>query len=103
MSHGWFRLAPFRWSNSEAILQRAELIGDQSVDLEISLRKGILRIAGAKATDDLLPILSRMFQLHLDIAPFLALARQSPTHGWVGQSGFGRLLCGSTLFEDVVK
>ena len=27
----------------------------------------------------------------------------SPTHAWVESSGFGRLLCSATLFEDVVK
>ena len=31
------------------------------------------------------------------------MARQSPAHMWVVEARFGRLLCGSTLFEDVVK
>jgi len=47
--------------------------------------------------------LMRMFQLNVDTSEFLALARQSPTHTWVVKAKFGRLLCGSTLFEDVVK
>jgi len=44
-----------------------------------------------------------MFQLNVDTAGFVAAARSSPDHAWVERAGFGRLLCGSTLFEDVVK
>jgi 3-methyladenine DNA glycosylase/8-oxoguanine DNA glycosylase len=44
-----------------------------------------------------------MFQLDVDTGDFVALSRNSPTHTWVESSGFGRLLCGATLFEDVVK
>ncbi|HYS56306.1 MAG TPA: hypothetical protein VER58_21315 [Thermoanaerobaculia bacterium] len=47
--------------------------------------------------------MTRMFQLHLDMAEFVAVARASTDHAWVESAGFGRLLCGSTLFEDVVK
>src|SRR6185503_1742814 len=47
--------------------------------------------------------LTRMFQLNVDTSEFIALTRASPAHVWVERSGFGRLLCGSTLFEDVVK
>ncbi len=44
-----------------------------------------------------------MFQLHLDLAEFHALTRGSAAHAWVEPAGFGRLLCGSTLWEDAVK
>lgn len=44
-----------------------------------------------------------MFQLDVDTAEFVELTRSSPAHSWVELSGFGRLLCGSTLFEDIVK
>jgi len=44
-----------------------------------------------------------MFQLGVDTSEFVNLSRNSPTHAWVESSGFGRLLCGATLFEDVVK
>ena len=47
--------------------------------------------------------LTRMFQLHVDVSEFFLIARESPSHEWVVSAGFGRLLCGSTLFEDVVK
>ncbi|HEU4523177.1 MAG TPA: endonuclease III domain-containing protein, partial [Thermoanaerobaculia bacterium] len=38
-----------------------------------------------------------------DTSEFVRLAGSSPAHAWVGDAGFGRLLCGSTLFEDIVK
>jgi 3-methyladenine DNA glycosylase/8-oxoguanine DNA glycosylase len=44
-----------------------------------------------------------MFQLDVNIDEFVELSIDSPTHTWVEKSGFGRLLCGATLFEDVVK
>ena len=47
--------------------------------------------------------LTRMFQLNVSIDDFAAMARESPDHQWVIKAGFGRLLCGSTLFEDIVK
>jgi 3-methyladenine DNA glycosylase/8-oxoguanine DNA glycosylase len=54
-------------------------------------------------TPELRAKLARMFQLDVDLGEFLALARSSASHAWVERYGFGRLLCGSTLFEDVVK
>jgi 3-methyladenine DNA glycosylase/8-oxoguanine DNA glycosylase len=44
-----------------------------------------------------------MLQLGVDTSEFVELSRASGTHAWVEESGFGRLLCGATLFEDVVK
>jgi 3-methyladenine DNA glycosylase/8-oxoguanine DNA glycosylase len=44
-----------------------------------------------------------MFQLELDLGQFHELARQSAPHEWVVEAKFGRLLCGSTLWEDAVK
>ncbi|MGZ7078177.1 MAG: DNA-3-methyladenine glycosylase family protein [Thermoanaerobaculia bacterium] len=62
-----------------------------------------LRVAGAAQRELLIPRLTRMFQLNVDTSDFLALAAESPSHTWVVEAKFGRLLCGSTLFEDVVK
>ena len=105
-SHGWYLLAPFRWSRREAVLRRAEAFGQHVTDLEISFdrRRRVLVVKGAEAAGDALePRLRRMFQLDVDTAEFVARARDFPSHAWVAKSGFGRLLCGSTLFEDVVK
>jgi 3-methyladenine DNA glycosylase/8-oxoguanine DNA glycosylase len=47
--------------------------------------------------------LRRMFQLDVDITGFLEMSRGSEEHDWVSGAGFGRLLCGSTVWEDAVK
>ena len=44
-----------------------------------------------------------MFQLNIDTSEFIALAMQSEHHRWVAEVDFGRLLCSSRLFEDIVK
>jgi 3-methyladenine DNA glycosylase/8-oxoguanine DNA glycosylase len=103
VSHGWYLLAPFRWSREELVLRRPEILGGKAVDLEISYAPGALTVRGAPMTPELRAKLTRMFQLHLELGDFFAMARGSEAHAWVESAGFGRLLCGSTLFEDVVK
>jgi 3-methyladenine DNA glycosylase/8-oxoguanine DNA glycosylase len=85
------------------VLRRAELMNGKSVDLEITHDKGALHVGGASIDDELRAKLTRMFQLHLDLTEFAVLARESEVHAWVVKAGFGRLLCGSTLFEDAAK
>jgi len=84
-------------------LHRPEILGGKAVDLVITFDGDSLRVEGADASDELSRKLRRMFQLGIDTSEFVGLTRNSPTHAWVESSGFGRLLCGSTLFEDVVK
>ena len=103
VSHGWYLLAPFRWSRDERVLRRPEVLGGKAVDLEIAHEHDALVVRGAPMTPELRAKLTRMFQLDLDLVDFVAIARVSETHAWVESAGFGRLLCGSTLFEDVVK
>jgi len=103
MSHGWYLLAPMRYSARDQVLRRAEVIGGKAVELTIAYENDALRIDGARDSAELRAKMTRMFQLDVDTSEFVRLTRTSPAHGWVERSGFGRLLCGSTLFEDVVK
>ncbi|HEX2060985.1 MAG TPA: DNA 3-methyladenine glycosylase 2 [Thermoanaerobaculia bacterium] len=100
-SHGWYRLAPFRWSGG--VLRRKEALPEGVVDLAISFADGKLRVRGARASAELERRIRRMFQLDVDTSEFVALARKSERHAWVEEAGFGRLLCGATLWEDAVK
>ena len=127
-SHGWYLLAPFRWSPREKVLRRAEVVGGKAVDLTMSFSDGrtspsaprgveprvprggadedvrpSIVVSGVRDSAELRAKLTRMFQLHVDTSGFVTLTRNSPSHEWVARSGFGRLLCGSTLFEDIVK
>ena len=103
MSHGWYLLAPMRYSARDQVLRRADVIGGKAVELSITHVDGALHVDGARDCAELRTKMTRMFQLDVDTSEFVALTRNSPAHAWVEHSGFGRLLCGATLFEDVVK
>jgi HhH-GPD superfamily base excision DNA repair protein len=100
-SHGWYRLAPFRWDGW--VLRRKEALPEGIVELEITQRGNTLHVLGARDSEELRKRLSRMFQLHLDLTEFVAMTRASEAHAWVEPAGFGRLLCGTTVWEDAVK
>ena len=100
-SHGWYRLAPFRWDGT--VLRRMEVLDGEVLELAISAARGSLHIEGAADSDELRRRATRMFQLDVDIAEFVALTRESSTHRWVEAAGFGRLLCAPTLWEDIIK
>ena len=106
-SHGWYQLAPFRWAPDSSVLYRPETVAAQSLDLEIRSERGGLTVRGgpksAAGKALLKKRLTRMFQLDVDVADFHKLAAESSAHEWVIDAGFGRLLCGSTAFEDAVK
>jgi 3-methyladenine DNA glycosylase/8-oxoguanine DNA glycosylase len=102
-SHGWYRLAPFLWSAEEGVLRRKEALAEGVVELIIEQRGGRLYVGGAAPGEELTRRITRMFQLDVDTSEFVALARGSERHAWVAEVGFGRLLCGSTVWEDAVK
>ena len=83
------------------MLERAEELPDGTVvDLAIRESRGKLHVSPANVPPERI---DRMLQLHLDTSEFVALCRNSDPHRWVEDAGFGRLLCGTTLFEDIVK
>lgn len=101
-SHGWYRLAPFRWNDKSATLRRAEASGDDdAVDLTIRCSRRSISVEGGDAVDA--SRIRRMLQLDLDLGPFHEMCARAETHRSVAETRFGRLLCGTTMFEDVVK
>jgi 3-methyladenine DNA glycosylase/8-oxoguanine DNA glycosylase len=109
VSHGWYLLAPFRWKRSEQRLDRPETIAPgRTVDLAITGSASELRVAirGRTSVAERALIARRMrrvFQLDVPLEEFHALCARSSSHQAIAGSGFGRLLCGSTPFEDIVK
>jgi 3-methyladenine DNA glycosylase/8-oxoguanine DNA glycosylase len=102
-SHGWYLLAPVRWDRKAKILRRPEAIGATVFVLEIRSRRGAIVVTGAPDSEELRRRVTRMFQLELDTTEFFTIASSSAVHRWVVEAKFGRLLCSSTLFEDIVK
>jgi 3-methyladenine DNA glycosylase/8-oxoguanine DNA glycosylase len=85
------------------VLRRKEALPEGIVDLAISVRRGKLVVEGATPSDELTRRITRMLQLDVDTSEFAAMARTSEPHAWVAESGFGRLLCGTTIWEDAIK
>jgi 3-methyladenine DNA glycosylase/8-oxoguanine DNA glycosylase len=94
-------MAPFSWDGKA--LHRYELLDGRPGKLTITHSRRMLRVEGAADSAELRTKLRRMFQLGLELEEFHARTRSSPAHAWVEPAGFGRLLCGATLFEDAVK
>jgi len=84
-------------------LRRREALREGVVELAIEQRGNKLRVTGAAPSDELTRRITRMLQLDVDVSEFAAMCRASERHAWVDAAGFGRLLCGTTLWEDAVK
>jgi len=107
VSHGWYRLPPFRWDDTKGILGRTELLdGAGAIDLSFRANRRLIVSSKADLTQHrevLESRINRMLQLHLDLEPFHRQCRRRRSHRVVAERGFGRLLCAPTLFEDAVK
>jgi 3-methyladenine DNA glycosylase/8-oxoguanine DNA glycosylase len=100
-------LPPFRWDAERERLHRVEWFeGAGAFDLVIR-HDGRLIVESAcdlaPVRDALRARLRRMFQLDLELGEFHRLCTKRRSHRPVADAKFGRLLCGSTLFEDAVK
>lgn len=100
-SHGWYRLEPFRWDGK--VLRRKEALPEGVFELAIAHRRNALHLDGAPESEELRRRIARMFQLHVDLAEFHSMTLSSEAHAWVAPARFGRLLCGTTMWEDAVK
>ena len=110
VSHGWFQTAPFAWDAEGETLSRAEDLGGGAVDLVMVASDGGVRVRSSRALSAAERALARtrvrrMLQLDVGLEGFEEavaavdpdLARDLATYGG------GRVLAGSSLFEDVVK
>ena len=104
-------LPPFRWRDgARPVLERAEgLPGGSVLLLSIRPHPGgvVLRATGedAREIEVLAPLAARVrraLDLDLDLAAFHRLCRRDPLLRGVASLGAGRLLRGTSLFEDVV-
>ena len=108
-SHGWVQTPPFAWGAEEETLTRVERLPDGVATLTIRERGGTL-VADADRPLDEAGLAAargrvvRMLQLETDLGGFHeALAFDPGLAADVARVGGGRLLAGSSLWEDVVK
>lgn len=107
-SHGWYLLAPFRWDRAKQTLARTEFFDDAgAIELSIRMDRRNLVVESDRdlntLTAALEPRIARMFQFGVPLGEFHELCARSATHQPIAEERYGRLLCGATLFEDVVK
>jgi 3-methyladenine DNA glycosylase/8-oxoguanine DNA glycosylase len=112
LSHGYHELAPCRWEEGPIpTFHRIERLATRSVyrlAVRPAARGVVLRVTGRDATEAevLAPLAARMrraLRLDEDFADFHRLCRLDPALRPIARLGMGRLLRGTTLFEDLVK
>lgn len=110
VSHGWFQTAPFTWDRTGELLHRTEDLGAGPLSLVMGASDGGVGVAPSRSLSPPERALARsrvrrMLQLDVDLEGFEEaveavdpeLARDLAAYGG------GRVLAGSSLFEDVVK
>lgn len=111
LSHAGWRMPPWRWEDgARPALYRAEALADGAVRL-LTIRAAadgvVLRVTGHDAAEPevLAPLAARVrasLQLDLDLRPFHRWCRTEPTLRPAATLRLGRILRGTTLFEDLV-
>jgi 3-methyladenine DNA glycosylase/8-oxoguanine DNA glycosylase len=104
-SHGWVYLAPWRWDPVAGRLARVERIASRTGIVEITQRKStavIVRCDGFSTTDQA-EIRGRVQRwLSADWEPSAAIAALPDAAALIERGG-GRMLRGSSFYEDFVK
>ncbi len=112
LSYGYYQLPPFQWEDgARPVLRRAEQLPSGDVyllEVQPALRGVRLRVTGKGAENlaVLAPLGARVrtaLRLDDDFAAFHRLCRGDPWLEPIARLGLGRMLRGTTLFEDVVK
>jgi hypothetical protein len=104
-SHGWVHLAPWRWDPDPGRLARIEKIGTRRGTIEIAQREldaVIVRWGGFREADKA-EILHRVRRwLSVDWEPSAAIAALPDAAALIERGG-GRMLRGSSFYEDFIK
>lgn len=104
-SHGWVYLAPWRWDPDAGRLARVEKIGNRTGPVEIAQHEPsavIVRCDGFSAADRS-EVFGRVQRwLSADWEPSAAIAALPEAAGLIERGG-GRMLRGSSFYEDFVK
>ncbi|MFQ5521489.1 MAG: DNA-3-methyladenine glycosylase family protein, partial [Candidatus Methylomirabilia bacterium] len=114
LGYGYYQLPPVQWDGS--VLRRAEPLDGRVSLLEVreravrSLKQAQVRVSifsdvprPSAAHEELVRRTRTMLRLDEDLEGFYALCRREPRLRLVPRLGLGRLLRGTSLFEDLVK
>ena len=107
-SHGWAQMAPFHKDEDGSLTRVERLASGRVVELLVTEAPGGVLVETYAAhtqaeVDEIAAKVAWMLGLDQDLSDFYALARHEPKLAHVEARCQGRILRGSTLFEDVVK
>jgi N-glycosylase/DNA lyase len=108
-SHGWFQTPPFAWDEDAPALERVELLPGGPAAVRVTPARGGVTVAAdrelsAAEGEELGRRAARMLQLGADLEGFGdALAFDPFLAEDLRAYGAGRVLAGTSLYEDVVK
>jgi len=105
ISHGWVHLAPWKWDPQEGRLARTEVIGDRLGTIEVAQHRADAVTVGWEGfgASEEAQILWRVRRwLSADWEPAPAIAALPDVAGLIERGG-GRMLRGSSFYEDFVK
>lgn len=109
VSHGWFQTAPFAWDGEGSVLRRVERLPGGPAAVAVRPAAAGVTVTTDRALDprdraELRVRMRRMLQLDVPMEGFLPAVGFDPElAGDLTAHGAGRLLAGTTLYEDVVK
>lgn len=109
LSHGWFQTAPFAWRSHDGRLERIERLGSRPVGVSVRQEEDdvvahIDRALREPERAELTRRLGRMLQVDAGLEGFHdAIAFDAELREDLDRIGAGRLLAGTTLWEDAVK
>lgn len=108
-SHGWYQCPPFRWTAGSGELVRAERTADGDVLIRTwqaapdRLRFEVVGADDPAVADAAVGAMTRMLRLDEDLRGFQRMAAGEPAIAGAAARGWGRILRGSSLWEDVIK
>ena len=109
LSHGWCALLPFEFDREKWKLTRVlDLDRGKPVTVEISGRKGGLKVVGSRQVNDrakqkIIRDVRHIFRLDDNLQSFYQIISNESEFAWIAEQGAGRLLRSPTVFEDLVK
>ena len=105
-AHGWRRLLPFVWHEDAQTLERTEELADGRV-VRLTIRSDdahvFVDVEGDGDEADIRARIRRMLQTDVPLADFYAFCAARPNLAHIPDVRQGRMLRGSTLWEDAVK
>jgi N-glycosylase/DNA lyase len=108
LSHGWCELPPFEFDQDSWTLVCVFAVGARPVTAHIRAGREALKIQLSRRlsraeSEAVKRAVRHIFRFDEDLAAFYTLAAADADLAWVVRVGAGRLLCGASVFEDLVK